>query len=98
MKWSPVSILYPCIPCKNSTATRKDLNYLSHHRNLRLLVLPTHPPYRLSRSPPLYIPSVILLPLIGRAWLYIALNEQAMESYIRMFIENQEVAQEFYLR
>ena len=36
--------------------------------------------------------------LLGRAWLYIALNEQAMESYIRMFIENQDIAQDYYLR
>lgn len=36
--------------------------------------------------------------LLGRAWLYVALNEQAMESYIRMFIENQDVAQDYYLR
>ena len=34
----------------------------------------------------------------GRAWLYMALNEQALESYVRMFLENQLVAQEFYLR
>lgn len=34
----------------------------------------------------------------GRAWLYMALNEQAMESYVRMFIENQDVIQEYYLR
>ena len=27
-----------------------------------------------------------------------ALNEQAMESYIRMFLENQMITQEFYLR
>ena len=37
-------------------------------------------------------------PSQGRAWLYIALNEQAMESYIRMFIENQDIAQDYYLR
>ena len=34
----------------------------------------------------------------GRAWLYMALNEQAMESYVRMFLENQVVVQEHYLR
>ena len=34
----------------------------------------------------------------GRAWMYIALNEQVVESYVRMFIENQEVAQNYYLR
>ena len=35
---------------------------------------------------------------LGRAWLYMALNEQAMESYVRMFLENQAVVQEHYLR
>ena len=35
---------------------------------------------------------------LGRSWLYTALNEQSMESYVRIFAENQDFVQEFYLR
>ncbi|CAI8012510.1 Pleckstrin homology domain-containing family M member 2, partial [Geodia barretti] len=34
----------------------------------------------------------------GRSWLYTALNEQSVESYIRMFAENQDIVEGFYLR
>ena len=34
----------------------------------------------------------------GRAWLYLAINEQSLESYVRMFHDNQEVVQDYYLR
>ena len=40
--------------------------------------------------------SVSLCP--GRAWLYMALNEQSMESYVRMFLENQDQVNDFYVK
>ncbi len=48
----------------------------------------------------LYIDSLsrTLLPLTGRAWLCMALNEQALESYVRMFLENQDMCQGYYLQ
>ena len=38
-----------------------------------------------------YIP-----PPVGRAWLMLALNEQALESYLRIFLENQDTVLEYY--
>ena len=47
-----------------------------------------------------YIWSMLLIvltpPTLGRAWLNLTLNEQVMESYLRMFIENQLVLQDYY--
>ena len=42
--------------------------------------------------------SVVTCLCAGRSWLYTALNEQSVESYIRMFAENQDIVEGFYLR
>eukprot|EP00058_Branchiostoma_floridae_P015666 XP_002601154.1 hypothetical protein BRAFLDRAFT_121069 [Branchiostoma floridae] len=34
----------------------------------------------------------------GRAWLYLALNENALESYLRVFQENVELVKKYYVR
>ena len=34
----------------------------------------------------------------GRAWLLLALNEQSLESYIRSFQQNKNIAAQFYER
>ena len=36
--------------------------------------------------------------LAGRAWLCTALNEQALESYVRMVVDNQDVVKGYYLQ
>lgn len=41
---------------------------------------------------------IVLIPsTLGRAWLNLTLNEQVMESYLRMFIENQPVLEDYYI-
>jgi hypothetical protein len=34
----------------------------------------------------------------GRAWLYLALNENSLESYLRLFQENLGLLQKYYVR
>ena len=40
---------------------------------------------------------VLTPPTLGRSWLNLTLNEQVMESYLRMFIENQLVLRDYYI-
>ena len=35
--------------------------------------------------------------LVGRAWLFMALNECLLESYIRCFQQNEKMTEEFYV-
>lgn len=35
---------------------------------------------------------------IGRAWLYLALSESSLESYLRLFQENQALLQKYYFK
>lgn len=41
----------------------------------------------------------LLLPLFaGRAWLYLALNENSLESYLRLFQENLGLLHKYYVK
>lgn len=41
----------------------------------------------------------LLLPLLaGRAWLYLALNENSLESYLRLFQENLGLLHKYYVK
>lgn len=35
---------------------------------------------------------------VGRAWLYLALSESSLESYLRLFQENQALLQKYYFK
>lgn len=37
-------------------------------------------------------------PFAGRAWLYLALNENSLESYLRLFQENLGLLHKYYVK
>ena len=41
---------------------------------------------------------VTLSCMLGRAWLFMALNEQVIGSYLRLFLENQPTVGDYYYR